>query len=42
MRAKTKCRPKPITPKAGITKNKYAMGGKLKKGCKKSKKCQYA
>ena len=41
MGIKIKSRPKPITPKAGITHGKYAMGGKLKKGGKKSKKCQY-
>lgn len=39
MRTKIKGRPKPITPKAGITRSKYAMGGKLKKCGKKSKKC---
>jgi hypothetical protein len=39
MRTKIKGRPKPITPKAGITRGKYAMGGKLKKCGKKSKKC---
>lgn len=27
---KTTCRPKPMAPKAGLTKNKYACGGRIK------------
>lgn len=27
----TKGRPKPMTPKAGLKKNRYAKGGKIKK-----------
>ena len=31
-------RPKPMIAKAGLKKGRYAMGGKLKKSGKKSKK----
>ena len=34
--SKTNGRPQPMSPKAGIKKQRYACGGKLKKGsCKK-------